>query len=116
MFKINAMKRYILIILLAVTSISVFAHNARKGNNDLFRRISNLLVFSEKEKVELGSGLAVVSFKVNGSGMIELVQVDASTEDQKNAVTRKLQGILLENVPYTTLAVYTVQVHFAKGN
>lgn len=116
MSKINAMKRYILILLLAVTSTSVFANTSRKGNNDLFRRISNLLVFSEKEKADLGTGLAVVSFKINESGMIELVQVDASTENQKNAVTKKLQGIALEKVPYNPEAVYTVQVHFDRGN
>lgn len=107
------MKRIILLILLATTlTPSVFASASNQGTGELLRRITNRLVFSEEEKATLGEGVAVVSFTINSAGCIEIVQVDASNEEQKIAVTNKLQGFYIENAPVSTEDTYKIQVHF----
>lgn len=114
--KTYTMKRTILLILLALTlTPAAFASGNNSGNGELLHRITNRLIFSEAEKETLGDGLAVVSFTINNQGCIEIVQVDASTEEQKAAVTEKLQGFFIENAPVATNAVYSIQVHFNRS-
>lgn len=105
------MKRIILLILLA-TTLTPFASASNQGTGELLRRITNRLVFSEEEKATLSEGVAVVSFTINSAGCIEIVQVDASNEEQKIAVTNKLQGFYIENAPVSTEDTYKIQVHF----
>ncbi|MCU0434225.1 MAG: hypothetical protein MUC87_12270 [Bacteroidia bacterium] len=103
-----------LVLIFALLLGFTFTAAANNGNRDLMKRINNRLGFSAAEKAQLGAGLAVVTFTIDGNGQINIQSCDATTEAQKQAVTERLNKFYVHNAPVTPGAVYMVKIDFTQ--
>jgi ribosomal protein L6P/L9E len=103
-----------LVLLFALLVGFTFNAAANNGNRDLMKRINNRLGFSAAEKAQLGSGVAVVTFTIDGNGQINIQHCDATTEAQKQAVIERLNKFYVHNAPVSTDAVYMIKIDFTQ--
>jgi hypothetical protein len=103
-----------LVLLFALLLGFTFTAAANNGNRDLMKRINNRLGFSATEKAQLGSGVAVVTFTIDGNGQINIQHCDATTEAQKQAVIDRLNKFYVHNAPVSTDAVYMIKIDFTQ--
>jgi hypothetical protein len=101
----------LLALFLFITATSFAAANKDKYAM-MLAKIQKQLTFTAKEKAELGTGMAVVTFTVTQDGTIEIIQLDASTDAQKEAVTKKLNHYYISNAPVKAGATYTMRITF----
>jgi hypothetical protein len=103
-----------LVLFFALFLAFTFTANAGNGHRDLMKRINNQLGFTAKEKAELGTGVAVVTFTIDGNGQINVQTCDATTEAQKAAVTERLNKFYVQNAPVIPGTVYMMKVDFTQ--
>jgi hypothetical protein len=72
------------------------------------------LGFTTLEKAELGKGVAFVSFTIEVNGLIQIIQCDATTEVQKQAVMSTLNKFYVQNAPVDSGATDSLKINFTQ--
>ncbi|GAB4132416.1 MAG: hypothetical protein Fur0041_03700 [Bacteroidia bacterium] len=111
------MKKYIsLLTFLFVITVSLAANERPIEYKELFRNLNEKLAFTAAEKQELGTGIAIVHFKVRENGTLEIVKIDASNDKQRKAIEERIDSIFISNAPVKNDEVYKMKIAFTTEN